>query len=117
MAVYSGSLLAVLQSLRYSRVNLSAYTGKMDRYLGGLLWPYLVIERSIRRVVRSDRLQIALGGGYVAFNLAILIALPFLIAKWTPGLSFESLAFAASLLWLASFLVWSRASDRLNDES
>jgi len=78
--IYAALSLSAYDALDYSRIDVTACMAKADPYLSILLWPFSVVERSIKRATGARRTRLALSIGYFTFGLAAMIALPFLLA-------------------------------------
>jgi hypothetical protein len=100
--VYAAISLALLDALDYSRIDMTVCVRNGDRYLKNLLAPFSLIEKGVRKIVRGSRARLALSGGYFAYDLIALIAVPFMVAWLSAGFySVEDLILAIGIFWVA----------------
>ncbi len=88
--VYASTCLAVADSYRKSEVEVASRLGKISRRSRVLVLPFSTIERIVRTSYDGRHLRSALFGSYIAFELTLLLVVPFLFATLLGGnIAFE----------------------------
>jgi len=103
----------------YSRASLAVSREETEKRLGRILWPFLVLERTVKNNFKGPRGRLALFTSYFALGLLILIALPLFIDELIEtrlGLGLDILVLLAMVYWLMALGAWKSASEQIGSD-
>lgn len=117
LLVYIVVSVAIMNAADYARLSVADCMTRADDYFRVFLLPFSWIERQVKSTIRGGHTRLALAGGYLLFDLLVLVAIPLLLALVQKWLGFEELVLIFLFLVVLSNEECSRGLKRLEGGS